>query len=182
MKALCAALALLVVTTGLLASVPARAQDAAPMTDTHISRIRNNCQSALATLSQLHANDGPVFVNRNQTYFSISDKLIARLNARLAVNRYDTSSLVNISNDYNEALTDFRTAFKEYDSAMKELVRMDCGRQPVGFYDKVDDVQELRGKVNASIKKLHTVIDQYRQAVATFEQVHLAQSKVKTND
>lgn len=139
------------------------------MTEEHISRIKNACPSAIATLSRIHANDAPVYINRNQAYFSISDKLIARLNSRLALNRFDTSALVKIANDYTSALTDFRATYKLYDDTMADLVRLNCSRQPVGFYDKVAEARELRRDVQAAVARLHEVIGLYQKEVETFK-------------
>ncbi len=166
----------------IMGSMSARAQTSDTMTDDHIARIKTNCQSAIATLDQIHANDAPVYINRNQAYFSISDKLIAHLNSRLALGRYDTTALVKITNDYNNELAHFRTVYKQYDDAMADLVKKDCSRQPVGFYDGTGTVRDLRQTVHESISKLHDLIGQYRQAVDTFQSQHETQLKASTND
>lgn len=176
------AVAAIAVIAVIMGGMSAHAQASDTMTDDHIARIKTNCQSAIATLDQIHANDAPVFINRNQTYFSISDKLIARLNSRLALNRYDTSALVAITSNYNNELTHFRTVYKQYDDAMADLVKKDCSRQPVGFYDDTNNVRQLRQTVHESISKLHDLIGQYRQAVDTFQSQHEAQLKANSND
>lgn len=182
MRKILITLAVLATLTGVLTGVSAYAQTATPMTDEHVARIKNACPSAIATLNQLHANDALVYVNRNQTYFSISDKLIARLNSRLALNRYDTTELAKIAGEYNTALSRFRTAYKEYDDAMGDLVRMNCNRQPVGFYDKTAEVRELRATVHETIGRLHTIINQYREAVESFKNEHETQLRNASRD
>lgn len=173
----------LVAAAGVFAVLPAHAQEEAPqLTDDHITRIQTNCQSALATLNQIHANDTPVYINRNQAYFSISDKLLAHLNSRLALNSYDTSVLVKITNSYNNEITKFRSVYKQYDDAMAELVKRNCSRQPVGFYTTVADVRKLRGAVHDSIAKLHALIVQYSQAVDAFEAQNETKLRVEKND
>lgn len=182
MKTVIASLIAFILLAGIFASMPVAAQDATIMTDDHIAQIKNGCPTAIATLNQIHANDAPVYVNRNQAYFSISDKLIARLNGRLALNRYDTSELVTIASEYTTALTQFRLAYKQYDDTMAEVIRMNCTRQPVGFYDKISEARALRGNVNESIKKLHTIIDQYRDAVNAFKSKHATQLRSDKDD
>lgn len=181
MKRILLSVTLLVAVIGLVATIPAYAQEAAPMTDEHIARIKNNCQSALAIVSQIRTNDGPVFVNRNQAYFSISDKLIARLNSRLALGSFDTTPLVKVANEYNGTLTDLRNDYRRYNDAMVELVRMDCSRQPVSFFDKTKEVRELRQSVHADIVKLRSLIEEYRKAVDTFEAEHSEQLRKGKN-
>jgi hypothetical protein len=173
---------LLLVTFGATASLPALAQESPSLTDDHITRIQTNCQSAIATLNQIHANDTPVYINRNQAYFSISDKLIARLNSRLALNRFDTTPLVKIANDYNSELIKFRATYKEYDTAMADLVKRNCSKQPVGFYETVGSVRELRAEVHTVIAKLHELIDQYRAAVDVFEAENETKLRAVKND
>jgi len=156
------------------AGAPVFAQAASTMTDAHIARIKANCQTALATLSQIHTNDSPIYINRNQMYFSISDKLMARLNSRLTLNRYDATQLVKTASDYNAALTDFRTAYKNYDNSMTTALGIDCTKQPVGFYDAVIDVRTAREQVRTSSDKLSSLIAQYQQQVQQFKDQHFS--------
>lgn len=179
MKTVLLAAAATIVLVSSFTLLPVHAQESPVMTEEQISHIRSNCQSAVATLNRIHANDAPVYVNRNQAYFSISDKLMARLNGRLALNRFDTSPLVKISSEYTTALAQFRAAYKKYDESMTSLVRMNCNKQPVSFYDKVTESRTLRAGVQQSVKKLHTKIDEYREAVGVFQTQN--QSKLKGN-
>ena len=149
----------------------------AVLPDSQIAQIRANCQSALATLGQIHANDAPDYINRNQTYFSISDKLMARLNSRLTLNRYDATVLVKTASDYNDQLTQFRALYQAYDSDMGDALHTDCSKDPMGFYDKVTIARNARQSVRDSIDKLTSLINQYQQNVQSFETQHFSESK-----
>lgn len=176
MKSVFMSLTALLVATFVLTGLPAFAQSSSgEMTDEHIARIKANCQAAMGTIGRIHAYDAPTYINRNQTYFSISDKMMARLNARLAVNRYDASALVKTASNYNDALAQFRSAYKQYDDSMADILRMDCKRQPVTFYDKVRQTQDERRKVNDAVVQLKSLIDQYEQGVESFQIQHAAQ-------
>lgn len=158
------------ITAGAMLLVPAYAQSQSQtMTDDHIARIKANCGVALSTLGRIHANDAPVYINRNQTYFSISDKMMARLNSRLTLNRFDATELVQISSDFNAKLEEFRLAYKAYDNTMADLVRMDCTRAPVSFYDMVADARIKREAVHEIVVEMQKLIDQYRDAVEKFK-------------
>lgn len=165
---------LLTLMSVLFVGAPVFAQVTSTMTDAHITRIRANCQSALITLGQIHANDAPAYINRNQTYFSISDKLMARLNSRLTLNRYDATQLVKTASDYNDELTQFRTNYKVYDDEMSDVLRTDCTKEPVNFYDKVSDARAARQSVRDSADRLTTLINQYQQNVQTFQSQHFS--------
>jgi hypothetical protein len=164
----------LLVVTAILTVVPAYAQEST-MTDEHIARIKSNCGEALGTLSRIHINDAPVYINRNQTYFSISDKLMARLNSRLTLNRYDATQLVKIASEYNSALTKFRTAYNRYEDTMADLLKMNCVKQPVSFYDGVADARSQRQEVNDLVGQLKTLIDLYGDEVKAFKSQHATQ-------
>lgn len=177
MKSVFFSLAGLALLVALLGGASAQAQGPTVMTDDHMNRIKTNCQPTLAILQQIRANDGPVFVNRNQAYFSISDKLIARLNSRLALSRYNTTNFAKIANEYNEALSQFRTANKVYSESMGDLIKINCLRQPVGFYDKVAEVRQHRTEVKEAIQRLHALIEQYKQEVSTFKADNFSKQK-----
>lgn len=154
--------------------VPVFAKSADTMTDQHITRIKANCQLALSALSQIHANDAPVYVNRNQTYYSISDKLMSPLNGRLALNHYDTTQLVQVASTYNSDLANFRNAYKNYDDLMSSAIRIDCTKEPVGFYDKVAAARDARQAVHDDAAKLTDDINQYESEVQAFKARHFS--------
>jgi predicted translin family RNA/ssDNA-binding protein len=58
---------------------------------------------------------------------------------------------------------------------MAEVVRIDCRRQPVSFYDKVTETRAQRQKVNEAVRQLKSLIDQYREGVHTFQVQHVEQ-------
>lgn len=163
-----------VVAITLVGIVPVFAQSTTTMTDSHIAKIKMNCQTARASLSQIHANDAPVYINRNQTYFSIGDKMMATLNSRLSLNRYDASQLVKTASDYNDSVGQFRNAYRSYDNAMTTAINTDCMKQPVGFYDSVAAARAARQKVHDIVVKLTSEISQYRSEVRAFEAKNLS--------
>jgi hypothetical protein len=158
----------------LFVAMPVFAQASSTMTDTHIAKIRANCQAVLFTLGQIHSNDAPAYINRNQTYFSISDKLMARLNSRLTLNRYDATQLVKTASDYNNQLTKFRSAYKSYDDSMSDVLKTNCTKEPVTFYDKVSSARDARQKVHDIADQLTSLISQYEQQVQAFKDEHAA--------
>ena len=167
MKSVKYCLVAIVALTAIITPMSVMAQDSI-MTDAHITRIKSNCKGALGIIATIHANDAPTYINRNQTYFSIGDKMMARLTSRLSINRFDASELVRITSNYDKALQEFRSAYKQYDDTMAEVLRMDCTKQPVSFYDLVADARERRAIVNESVKELKKLIDEYQKTVQEF--------------
>src|SRR5687768_4010153 len=113
---------------GANAIVKAQAQ---PMTEAHIARIRANCVEAQSTLTQLHATDALLRVNRGQLYESISTKLMAPFNSRVALNQLDGAKLVSITAMYEQQLAEFRINYQQYEEAMSSLLKLNCVNQPV---------------------------------------------------
>lgn len=137
------------------------AQQSTQMTDAHMQRIQQNCGEALSTIQRLHTNDGPLRVNRGQSYDSISTKLMSRMNSRLALNKLDGSSLVKITAKYDQELAAFRTNYKKYDDQMSSVLQMDCRRQPVAFYDAVAKARASRELVHQNTLTLNRLIIDY---------------------
>lgn len=142
--------------------------ETAPMTEAHIARIKNNCSEAQTSLSQLHASDALLRVNRGQLYESISVKLMAPFNSRVALNRLDGAELVSIATDYERQLADFRTKYQQYEEAMSQTLRINCTNEPVAFYDSVTSTREKRQKVHDATVALHKTIAEYKDQFELF--------------
>lgn len=149
-------------------SAHVQAQEA-ELSPEHRAHIVTNCATTKSTLTRIHTNDGPTYVNRNQTYFSISDKLIARFNGRLALSSYDMTQFSRLARDYNAALSSFRIVFGRYDDSMKDLLKIDCTKQPQEFYNALSTSRERRNELHESVAKINTMIDQYGQAVTALD-------------
>lgn len=154
-----------------LAGIPAlvRAQSA-PMTEAHIQRIKANCVDAQSVLTQLHASDALLRVNRGQLYESISSKLMAPFNSRVALNKFDGSKLVAQSATYETQLNDFRSTYKSYEEAMSRTLRINCVNEPVAFYDSVAEARIKRQQVHQTIVALQKTIQNYKAEFESFAQ------------
>lgn len=152
----------------------ARAVTSAPMTDAHIARIRSNCVEAQSSLAQIHASDALLRVNRGQLYESISTKLMAPLNSRIALNKLDGSTLVSTAADYEKALDTFRSDYQQYEEALSRALNMKCEDQPVAFYDGVSDAHDKRMQVHANVISLQALIAKYK---TVFEEFSARQAK-----
>jgi len=158
------------VSVAFLGQAIVRAQESAPMTEAHIQRIRSNCIDAQSTLTQLHASDALLRVNRGRLYESVSTKLMTPFNSRITLNKYDSTNLVRIATSYEQQLQQFRTDYQQYEEAMSHTLRINCTNQPVAFYDSVADTRSKRQKVHASSLRLATTIQEYKHAFDTFVQ------------
>ncbi|MFZ2835855.1 hypothetical protein D3C85_48930 [compost metagenome] len=144
------------------------------MSEAHIERIRSNCTDAHATLTQLHASDALLRVNRGQIYESISTKLMATFNSRVSLNRLDATQLVMSSSIYERELAAFRTDYQLYEQQMSDILKIDCSKQPVAFYDAIGQAREKRMKVREHIVALSKQINDYKIAFDALEKQYLS--------
>ena len=135
--------------------------ETAPLTEVHIEKIKTQCVEAQSNLNQLHLSDALMRVNRGQLYESISTKLMAPLNSRLALNRLDSIGFVSLTTTYDQQLTTFRTNYQQYEQAMVRLLAIDCTKQPADFYASVDDTRTKRQLTHESDLVLRKTIEAY---------------------
>lgn len=148
-----------------------------PMTEAHIERIRAHCVEAQSTLTQLHASDALLRVNRGQLYESISTKLMNPFNSRVVSNKLDATALTTHTASFEQQLNEFRANYKLYEEAMTKTLKMNCTNQPVAFYDSVADTRAKRQQVYLSNQALQETIEQYKLAFDAFKQKFLQENR-----
>lgn len=153
---------------GFASSSIAQADDVAPMTEAHIARIRANCVSAQATLTQLHASDALMRVNRGQLFESLSTRLMVPFNGRIAKYTQQNVSLVESASNYDSQLAAFRSNYNQYEEAMSQTLKIDCQNQPVAFYDGVVDTRHKREATHDSVVTLQKTIQDYGMRFEAF--------------
>jgi hypothetical protein len=147
------------------ASTSAQADD---LTPEQTQRVKANCVSIKSSLSQLHASDALLRVNRGQVYEAMSTKLMDTFNSRLASNSLDNKAMVTVTDNYRKALDTFRTDYIAYEQKLAAAIRIDCVSQPNMFHTTVQDARKLRKTVHEDVLKLHRFIDDYRSSVGDF--------------
>jgi hypothetical protein len=150
-------LTMLVVGTGSIALQARQADAAATVAPEVIARVRSHCVENLAGLNRLHQTDAFLRNDRGDLYRTISDKLMVPLNRRLASNQLDGGNLITIAANYNTEYGKFYNAYISYDNSLSKLLKIDCDREPVAFYNALLDARTKRAelsKINQSIKDL----------------------------
>lgn len=150
----------------LLATVSA---ENSPTTEAQIARIRSSCVTAKNTLSQLHASDALLRVNRGQIYESMASKLMSRFNSRVESNNFSVKDLAAVTTSYSNALTKFRADYRLYEEQLSSAMRIDCQKEPVAFYDAVASARTKRTQVHVDVVILHQFIDDYSAEFTTFK-------------
>ncbi len=146
----------------------AQAQATPPITDEIRQKIVTNCVSIKNTLSQLHASDALLRVNRGQAYESMATKVMDNFNDRLSSNHLDNKATTTVTGQYRTALATFRTDYIAYEQKLSEALKMNCAARPDQFYETVGEARALRTIVHEDVQKLHRVLDDYRSSVGDF--------------
>lgn len=141
---------------------------AEPLSDRQRSKIQAECAQIKGSLSQLHASDALLRVNRGQTYESLSSRLMNPFNARLNASGLDSKAMTTHTTQYTAALTSFRAQYISYEKKLSEALRIDCRKDAGSFYTAVLEARELRQDVHKDVEKLHSIIDDYGTSVSDF--------------
>ena len=149
-------------------TVSVHAQSTAALTPDQQQHIVSNCVSIKNGLSQLHASDALLRVNRGQIYESMGTKLMDRFNDRLSSNSLDNKAMVTVTDTYRTQLNAFRSDYISYEQKLSSALSIDCTTKPTEFYNTVEDARTLRNTVHSDVIKLHQSIDDYRSSVGDF--------------
>jgi len=90
---------------------------------------------------------------------------MARLNGRLAINKLDSSKLVNITNEFESTRLKFNSNYNDYDTAMADLQRANCSNNVADYYQKLTVAREARNKLSDDVKVLDELLVRYREEV-----------------
>lgn len=144
------------------------AQSVPVLTAEQEKTIVSNCTSIKSSLSQLHATDALLRVNRGQIYESMASKLMDRFNDRLGSNSLDNKAMLTVTGNYRTQLNAFRSDYISYEQKLSAALAIDCTSKPLQFHTAVQEARVLRAKVHNDVTKLHQIIDDYRSSVGDF--------------
>ena len=138
------------------------------LSDEQRAYIKSECSQIKGSLSQLHATDALLRVNRGQVYESISTNLMKPFNARVSGAGLDGKAMVTHVDQYQTALQAFRADYISYEKKIAETLRVDCTDQPDVFYQHILEARELRSTVHDDVTSLHQIMQDYGTAVDDF--------------
>ncbi len=150
-----------IILTGSFVSGQARALDFY-LSEEHQQSIRQNCVTTQTTLQQLHASDGVLRVNLGKIYENMSNKLMAPLNSRIALNRQEGLQLAATALEYDRQLDVFRASYKQYEESMSRTLKINCAENPVEFYSNIISTRQKREKLHQDTKTLSALLRDYK--------------------
>lgn len=133
------------------------------------SPVDMDCMAVKVKLSKIHEDDSLMRVTVGQAYGMISDKLMSRLHAKIVEQRLDGSELVKKAADFEIELDDFRKHYQEYEVALNDLLKMDCGDQQQLYYSTLQEVRTKRNRVYEDTQHLERHIHEYKELFVDFK-------------
>lgn len=138
---------------------------AATLTDNDLARIRMNCPAVQTSLHRIHESDALARVNLGQQYETISTKLMAPFNSRVALNRLDGVAVTQTTVEFNSKLDEFRSLYQQYEQTLLRAIQLKCTDQPVTFYDTLNLARTHRVAVREAVVSLSGLVGQYGDQV-----------------
>lgn len=139
------------------------------LSDSQTESVKSNCTSAKSILSQLHASDALLRVNRGQIYESMSSKLMSRFNSRVNGGGFNVQYLSSAMQEYTKALNDFRSSYRVYEEKLASTINIDCSKNPMEFYQSLMDSRYNRTELHTSVIRLNQKMDDYGSTVRDFQ-------------
>lgn len=155
-------------------TMSASAKDSPSLTEAQADMIVQNCTQIQATLSSIHSSDALLRVNRGQTYELIASRLMSPMNTRIAANKLDGASLIQLTSDYSDDLSDFRNTYIDYERQMSKTIRTNCHKTADNFYQNLVKTRQLRQEVHQYVVDINQGIRDYEKAFDSFRQALLA--------
>lgn len=165
---------LLVLVIAVLMSPQVHAEGSQPIvfSSTQLALIRANCVSVRSSLQRLHANDALTRVNLAREYETISDKLMAPMNSRIALNKLDGVAAAKTTVEFSRELATFRSSYQRYEESVTKTIDIDCQERPVDFYQMIEYARMYRAEVRQTVMKMSELIKKYRAQIDTIYQAN----------
>lgn len=121
------------------------------------------CSTIKVRLKQVRANDSLTRVNYGQAYESLIKKVMIPANARLVSNRYDASTLVLLTTQFDKNLSQFRLDYQAYKSQLDTLIDSDCSNGgALNFLQKLETLRVSRAGLRQRLMSLDEAIINYQ--------------------
>ena len=163
---------LLVLATALTVSPLVSAEGLQPivLSSAQLALIRANCVSIRSSLQRLHENDALARVNLGREYETISNKLMAPMNSRIALNKLDGVMAAKTTVEFDDDLATFRSSYQRYEESVARTINIDCQERPVDFYQMIEYARMYRAEVRQTVMRMSELIKKYRMQIDTIHQ------------
>lgn len=119
-------------------------------------QLESRCKAAQGRLSSVKSKQGSVLATRQKLHNNMTerlDKLVVGLSAR----SLDVTKLKAEVETFKTLTASFELSYTEYQTAVDDLVTMDCASDPEGFQASLEDARTKLGQAreHAAALKIH---------------------------
>lgn len=144
----------------LAVAVPVTAQAQDPLA-VRYQAISDRCQSLRLLLDELQRRDLVSRTNLGREYESVA-RLFGAFNQRVKNNNLNAQQFEQLTVDFNNAASQFRSAYVQYDDGLIALQQIDCKQKPAEFDAQLTRTRELRDATEGAATHAHAISGQYR--------------------
>lgn len=150
--------AILIALVATAVPVAVQAQDSSAV---RYQTISDRCQSLHLLLDELQRRDLVSRTNLGREYESMA-RLFSAFNQRVKNNNLNVQPFEQLTQDFNNATSQFRSAYVEYDDGLIALQRIDCKEKPADFDAQLARTRELRDVTEGAATYANALSGQYR--------------------
>lgn len=149
----------------------AEGENSTQSSEEKILTVVEQCSSIKKHFAKIHSTDALKRVNLGQFYELISNNLMAKMNARIILNRFNGADLVKISSDFDQNIEYFRDNYTKYETELKRLEKQNCSNATDAreFYAQLEKVRSSRREVEFNVSKLSELAKEYQKSVSDFK-------------
>ena len=127
--------------------------------------IIDHCVAIKDDLRDVQRADARARVYIGGKYEMILNGFVKPLNLYLVERNISRTDLVESQSLISETRGEFVNDYVDYQQGLEQLVSMDCKEDAEQFYDKLVRVRKKRSKVEQDMKKMNTVLNEYKARV-----------------
>ena len=136
------------------------------LSDSKIQSIKN----IEVQIRKIRSKDALKRVKLGGQYENLSNNLMARFNARIALNHMTSINLSSLAVEFNRNLQYFKNNYQNYEREITNLTKISCSKEPNNFYDQLIRVRKAKDEVNFNMDKLLKVAENYKKEVGVFKE------------
>ncbi len=128
------------------------------LTQAQQKKLGTACKSAQGKVTNYHNNLKSAVQKRSGHYETITGKL-EELKTKLEAASIDTAELETVMTEIDAKVAAITQAATDYDTALSDLVAMDCATDPTGFKAALSVAREKRAAVLSEIQALKDYVN-----------------------
>lgn len=135
--------------------------DPKSMTEAEKQAVVSQCHDMRRNLQSIKHIDTLTRVNRGTATTNLVT-LMSAFNSRAASNTFNIPPLVTATKNVQDLRREFGDDYTQYETALRDLIAIDCTTEPVAFYEQLVEVRAKRALLNTTIKEIESQLDTFQ--------------------